>query len=121
MPIISAPNPDTDPRVIYETNFTVELSALPSFVDYLKAHIKQIIGLEQGALFDRGCLCIVEKEQEHDDSKAYVCAQYRARSKWRLQEYFDKHADALRRDMFEKFNGKITVQRRILTESFSCG
>lgn len=119
MPVISAPDPSTDPRVIYETNFTIDLDCLPAFQEYLKSHIKGIIDIEGGALFDRGGLCVVEKEQEHEADKGYLCAQYRARSKWRLQEYFDKHAEWFRRDMMDKFHGKFTVQRRILTECYS--
>jgi hypothetical protein len=46
--------------------------------------------------------------------KLHVCARYRARSRFRLQEYFDRAGERLRRDMQTKWGGRFTVQRRIL-------
>jgi len=46
--------------------------------------------------------------------KTHVCARYRARSRFRLQEYFDRAGERLRRDMREKWGGRFAVQRRIL-------
>jgi hypothetical protein len=43
-----------------------------------------------------------------------VCARYRARSRFRLQEYFDRAGHRLRRDMADKWGGRFSVQRRIL-------
>lgn len=46
--------------------------------------------------------------------RLHVCARYRARSRFRLQEYFDRAGERLRRDMQSKWGGRFRVQRRIL-------
>ena len=50
----------------------------------------QIFFLEEGALFDRATLSIAEAECGNDASKALLVARYRALSRFRLQEYFDR-------------------------------
>jgi hypothetical protein len=47
-------------------------------------------------------------------NKVYVCARYRARSRFSLQKYFDRAGERLRRDMHDKWGGRFSVQRRIL-------
>ena len=53
--------------------------------------------LEEGALFDRATLSIAEQEGLYDASKTMLVARYRALSRFRLQEYFDRQGEAARR------------------------
>lgn len=112
--VIQPYDPNVDRRVIYECNFSVESAVVQEFVAYLRAHMKEIVGLDDGKLFDRATLCVAENEGLHDSNRSHLCARYRARSRFRLQEYFDKAGDRLRKDMLEKWGGRFEVQRRIL-------
>ncbi|KAF8056726.1 tbccd1 [Scenedesmus sp. PABB004] len=112
--VIQPHDPAVDRRVIYECNFSVEAAVVPEFAAYLRQHMREIVGLDDGKLFDRATLCVAENEGHHDAGRAHLCARYRARSRFRLQEYFDKAGDRLRKDMLEKWGGRFEVQRRIL-------
>eukprot|EP00883_Tetradesmus_obliquus_P011172 jgi/Sobl393_1/3929/SZX76608.1 len=112
--VIQPHDPAVDRRVIYECNFSVDQSVVPEFAAYLRQHMREIVELDGGKLFDRATLCIAEHEGQHDGDRYHLCARYRARSRFRLQEYFDKAGDRLRRDMLEKWAGRFEVQRRIL-------
>jgi len=112
--VIQPHDPNVDRRVIYECNFTVEAAVVQEFCAYLRQHMKEIVGLDDGKLFDRATLCVAENEGLHDAGRYHLCARYRARSRFRLQEYFDKAGDRLRKDMLEKWGGRFEVQRRIL-------
>jgi hypothetical protein len=46
--------------------------------------------LEEGALFDRATLSIAEQEGGNSLNKTLLVARYRALSRFRLQEYFDR-------------------------------
>ena len=117
--IISADtaNPDAAPH-FYETSFTVDRSIEAEFVAYLREHMADIMQLQDGALFDRAKLCFVIKEDIDEPDKTYICAQYRARSRWKLQEYFEKYGEQLRNDMLAKFPNKFSVERRILAVNY---
>jgi hypothetical protein len=112
--VIQPHDPTVDRRVIYECNFAVDVEVFQEFAAYLRQHMRDIVGLEGGKLFDRATLCVAENEGEHEDNKQHLCARYRARSRFRLQEYFDKAGDRLRKDMLARWEGKFEVQRRIL-------
>jgi len=114
MKVIQAADPKVDRRVIYECNFAVDVGVARDFLDYLKSHMEEIMHLEDGSLFDRATLCIAENEGSVDTERCHLCARYRARSRFRLQEYFDTAGERLRQDMVQKWNGRFTVQRRIL-------
>lgn len=100
--IIEPHDPNVDRRVIYECNFSVEAGVVREFAAYLRQHMKEICELDGGKLFDRATLCIAENEGQHDAARYNLCARYRARSRFRLQEYFDKAGDRLRKDMLVK-------------------
>lgn len=53
----------------------------------------QIVCLEEGALFDRATLSIAEAESGNDANKLLLVARYRALSRFRLQEYFDREGE----------------------------
>jgi hypothetical protein len=114
--VIQPHDPTIDRRVIYECNFSVDMDVFEDFAAYLRQHMREILSLEDGKLFDRATLCVAENEGQHDleDNKQHLCARYRARSRFRLQEYFDKAGDRLRKDMLARWGGKFDVQRRIL-------
>jgi hypothetical protein len=103
-----------DRRVIYECNFVVDPKDGAAFLAYMRDHTTQIIRLEDGNLFDRADICTAETEGSHDSDKLTISVRYRARSRFRLQEYFDRAGERLRADMTQAWGGRFTVQRRIL-------
>jgi hypothetical protein len=116
--VITPGEPGVDRSVIYECNFAVDAPVAKEFIAYLKQHMQEIVHLEEGALFDRATLCVAENEGVPDSDRCHLCARYRARSRFRLQEYFDTAGERLRQDMLQKWNGRFTVQRRILAVEY---
>jgi hypothetical protein len=116
--VITPGEPGVDRSVIYECNFAVDAPVAKDFIAYLKQHMQEIVHLEEGALFDRATLCVAENEGVPDSDRCHLCARYRARSRFRLQEYFDTAGERLRQDMLQKWNGRFTVQRRILAVEY---
>lgn len=112
--MIQAGQAGADRRVVYECNFSVESAISREFMQYLRGHMREIVCLEEGALFDRATLSIAENECGNDASKTLLVARYRALSRFHLQQYFDYEGDRLRADMTSKFGGRFTVERRIL-------
>ena len=57
------------------------------------------------------------------DGEDYVhwCVQYRVKDRTALETYFVEHADRLRGDGLERFGGRFTAERRILSRSASIG
>lgn len=106
---------EKEKSVIYETNFTVDEDVVPSFIEYLRDHMNEIRNLEEGTIFWRAKLSIVDMEDFIEPGKRCLCSQYWARSQYKLVQYFSQHSQRLRKDLFEKFGSKYTVQRRILT------
>ena len=111
---ISVAEPGVDRRVLYECNFVVDPADGPAFLTYMREHTRQIIRLEDGNLFDRADVCTAETEGSHESDKLTISVRYRARSRFRLQEYFDRAGERLRQDMAQEWGGRFTVQRRIL-------
>ncbi|KIZ01123.1 hypothetical protein MNEG_6837 [Monoraphidium neglectum] len=112
--LIQAGYTGADRRVVYECNFSVDTDIAQPFMQYLRSHMREIVCLEEGALFDRATLSIAEQEGGNSLNKTLLVARYRALSRFRLQEYFDRQGERLRADMLEKFGGRFTVERRIL-------
>jgi hypothetical protein len=112
--VIQPHDPTIDRRVIYECNFSVEIDVFQEFAAYLRQHMREILSLEDGKLFDRATLCVAENEGHDEDNRQHLCARYRARSRFRLQEYFDKAGDRFRKEMLARWGEKFEVQRRIL-------
>lgn len=112
--MIQAGRAGADRRVVYECNFSVDSEISREFMEYLRGHMREIVCLEEGALFDRATLCIAEAECGNDAAKTLLVARYRALSRFHLQQYFDSEGDRLRADMTAKFAGRFSVERRIL-------
>lgn len=112
--MIQAGQAGADRRVVYECNFSVDSEISMDFIQYLRSHMREIVFLEEGALFDRATLSIAEAEGGNDVGKTLLVARYRAFSRFRLQEYFDREGERLRSDMLSRFGGRFTVERRIL-------
>ncbi|KAI8470863.1 MAG: hypothetical protein J3K34DRAFT_419198 [Monoraphidium minutum] len=112
--MIQAGQSGADRRVVYECNFSVETEISREFMAYLRGHMREIVCLEEGALFDRATLSIAEAETGNDAGRTLLVARYRALSRFRLQEYFDQQGERLRLEMMHKWGGRFTVERRIL-------
>lgn len=61
----------------------------------IHTHSLQIVSLDDGGLFDRATLSIAEAESGNDANKTLLVARYRALSRFRLQEYFDREGEGV--------------------------
>lgn len=73
--VIQPHDPAIDRRVIYECNFAVEADVFQEFAAYLRQHMRDIVSLEGGKLFDRATLCVAENEDHREDNKQHLCAR----------------------------------------------
>ena len=101
--------------VIYEVNLTVDAEIADDYAAWLGPHIKEILNLD-------GFLSAEWFEVETEDEEhVRWCVQYRVKDRTALETYFVEHADRLRGDGLERFGGRFTAERRILSRSGSIG
>ena len=101
--------------VIYEVNLTVDAEIADDYAAWLGPHIKEILEVD-------GFLSAEWFEVEADgEDYVHWCVQYRVKDRTALETYFVEHADRLRGDGLERFGGRFTAERRILSRSASIG
>ncbi|WP_461538651.1 DUF4286 family protein [Spongorhabdus nitratireducens] len=94
--------------VIYEVNLAIEPDILDKYLLWLQQHIQAILKLEGFTTADTYTL-------ESDDEKYHLRVQYYLKDRESLQAYFDHHATAFRNDGLQRFGGKFSANRNILT------
>jgi len=100
---------------IYEVNLTVDAEIADDYAAWLGPHVKEILELD-------GFLSAEWFEVEIDEEdRIRWCVQYRVKDRTALEAYFVEHAERMRGDGLERFAGRFTVERRILSRSASIG
>ena len=100
---------------IYEVSLTVDAEIADDYAAWLGPHIKEILGLD-------GFLSAEWFEVEiEDEEHVHWCIQYRVKDRTALETYFIEHAERMRGDGLERFGGRFTAERRVLSRSASIG
>ncbi|MGY0219894.1 DUF4286 family protein [Endozoicomonadaceae bacterium StTr2] len=94
--------------VIYEVNLAIEPDVLDEYLSWLQEHIQAILKLDGFTTADTYTL-------EGDDEKHHLRVQYYLKDRESLQAYFYKHATAFRNDGLQRFEGKFSASRNVLT------
>ena len=88
--------------VIYNVTCNVDSSVHDQWIVWMREHIPQVLGT--GLFMEARFTKVLVKEQ--DGSHTYSI-QYKAFSAQALQEYKDKHSEALQKDGLEKWADKV--------------
>lgn len=92
--------------VIYNVTVNIDASIHDAWLVWIKEHIPQVLSTGK---FDRATLTRVLVD---DNSGAFTYSiQYRAHSREALQDYYENHAEGLRKAGAEKFADKMLAFR----------
>lgn len=95
--------------LIYEVTVTVDAAIEADFLEWLRAHIVDMAGLEEiqeARLF---------RSLEEDGDVVFV-SQYRMASRQAYESYLEHHAVRMRGDAKERFGDQFSASRRVLEE-----
>lgn len=95
-------------NVIYEVNLEVEPAIRTTFGEWLQEHVEEM--LELPGFLGASVECVERAGNE----PAAFCVRYRVKSRQALEEYFRKHAAAMREEGIRRFGKRFTATRRIL-------
>lgn len=95
--------------VIYEVNLEVHPDIAAEFADWLPGHIEEVLGLP--GFIDAE----MAREDNEDKETDNWSVRYHLIDREALENYLDEHAERMRAQGTEKFGGKISAGRRILT------
>ena len=96
--------------VVYEVSIEVDAALRATYLDWLRAHVAEIVALPgfTGAdileVLDPAC----------EDGWFAVCVQYRLRDADALDTYLREHAPRLRADGVARFGDRMRARRRVL-------
>eukprot|EP01132_Coremiostelium_polycephalum_P005071 gene5071-6311_t len=102
--------------VVYEVTATIKKDKSLDWKPWIIKHVKEIISLENGALFHKGMINKLDDEPGSNDgtTETYVMV-YFAKSRKCLETYLEKHTAALRQDAINTFGDSLKTSRRIYT------
>lgn len=95
--------------IIYEVNLEVNAEIYEEYVPWLIGHIKEIVsfkGFKKAKLLE-------ETDLDSAKTTRNLTIQYELDTRENLQEYFDLHAAAMRKEGNERYGGKFKASRRI--------
>lgn len=97
--------------VVYEVNLQVNPTRAAEYLDWLRAHIAEILALPGFVSAE----CWQVSEPLDGQGWRSLCVQYRLRDRAALDVYLRDHAPRLRADGVQRFGEDFRAQRRILT------
>ena len=105
--------------LIYEVNLTVDGDVAPRYSTWLREHIREMLnldGFEAAAWYVRsdGADTIPDGSDVEDPREWTI--HYQVRDADALQAYFDDHAERVRQDGLDEFEGHFEADRRILEQ-----
>ena len=92
--------------ILYEVNLTVDASVTGEYMEWLKPHVKEMLGFpgfESADIFER-----------EEDGSGNWTVLYRVSDRESLERYFREDAPRMRGDALKRFEGRFTATRRIL-------
>ena len=95
--------------VIYEVNIAVDGAAAEAMAVWMKTHIREMLAFEG---FAGATWYFLDPEA----GRQRWCIHYQVEGWKQLNDYFDNHAEAMRRDGLNRFGGKFSANRRVLYE-----
>lgn len=101
--------------LIYEVNLTVENSIANEYASWLGEHIRemlQIDGFRAAAWYVEDA---PQQEKEPAASRQWTI-HYQVESREHLDTYFDEHAERMRQEGLDRFEGQFEASRRVLVQ-----
>ncbi len=100
--------------LIYEVNATVNADAANTYAAWLGEHIHEMLefdGFRSAALYD-----LDESAERGPGHRRRLTVHYHVESRAHLDAYFDQHAERMRQEGLDRFEGKFEADRRILEQ-----
>jgi len=94
--------------VIYEVNLDVDAAIADAFLAWLRGHVAAILELPGFVAAE------ISAAEDPPPGRLRWCVHYRLRDRAALQDYFDRHAAAMRGDGVARFGARFSATRRIL-------
>lgn len=95
--------------LLYEVNLEISSSIYAEFMIWLKSHIKGILTLNGFLKAD----LLRDKDEEREDMQKMTVAYYIS-DYTHYHQYLNDHADRMRNDGIQRFEGLFTASRRLL-------
>lgn len=96
--------------LIYEVNIQVDGAAAEEMAVWMKAHVREMLDFDG---FEGATWFFLDPDEA---GRQRWSIHYRVEGWKPLNEYFEKHAEAMRQDGLDRFGGKFSADRRILYE-----
>src|SRR5688500_10088869 len=94
--------------MIYEVSLSVERDVAAEYEAWLAPHIIEILAIDGFIAAEwYECTDVAVERRE------YV-VRYEVRDRAALDNYFQNHAERMRRDLTDRFTGKFTATRRVM-------
>lgn len=97
-------------EVIYEVNLDVEAGIAADYRAWLHDHVAQMLALP--GFIDARVTEVLDPPPA--PGRVVFCVHYRLRDEAALQDYFDRHAAAMRGDGMARFGDQFRASRRVL-------
>lgn len=88
--------------VIYNVTSNMAQSLEAEWLEWTREHIAHVLGT--GFFMDARLTRVLVNE---DDGSSTFSIQYKASSRESLEAYYDKHADSLRKQAYDKFGERV--------------
>lgn len=97
--------------ICYEVNLEVDSDIYFKYLDWLRVHTKEMLSIEgfQSAK-------IWEDVENINNYKKKITVTYFLKDHNSLDSYLEHHAERMRKQGEDKFSGKFSANRRVLTE-----
>ena len=95
--------------VIYEVNLTVDVEIVEQFDEWLNQHTEEMLAIPG---FVSAATSVPDVENEY---QKYRCVQYRLSDQSAFDHYLECHAEEMRAKSLQGFEGRVTVERRVLS------
>ena len=97
-------------EVIYEVNLDVDAGIEADYRAWLRGHVAQMLALP--GFLDARMADVLDPPPA--PGRVVLCVHYRLRDEAALQDYFDRHAAAMRGDGAARFGDRFRASRRVL-------
>lgn len=108
LPTIKRPSSEQR-AVIYEVNLSIDVEIIEQFDEWLHKHIEEMLAVPG---FVSAATSVPDVE---DENRKHRCVQYRLSDQAALDHYLEHYAETMRAKSSQNFEGRVSIERRILS------
>ncbi|MES3630867.1 MAG: DUF4286 family protein [Longimonas sp.] len=103
--------------IIYEVNLTIDADIATEYSTWLREHVRDLLtldGFEGATWYTRTEAGDAVPDDEAPEGPRYWTLHYFVRDADALNTYLEEHAERFRKDGLDRYEGRFSVDRRIL-------